>query len=124
MGISPGGARESSPWREPWEQTRTARSPGGAKEPFHGDSPIAGHERPSYAPTGLARLWAGPTGLTPWASHRAYALGYSLVPLTGLRTAHAQDWPDAKNSESRRRRGLKMQKLQARTSACATSASQ
>src|ERR1035437_911864 len=67
MGISPGGARESSPWREPWEQTRTARSPGGAKEPFHGDSPIAGHEGPSYAPTGLARLWAGPTGLTPWA---------------------------------------------------------
>src|ERR1035437_6680078 len=49
MGISPGGARESSPWREPWEQTRTARSPGGAKEPFHGDSPIAGHEGPSYA---------------------------------------------------------------------------
>src|SRR5665647_3188719 len=42
-------------------------SPGGAKEPFHGDSPIAGHEGPSYAPTGLARLWAGPTGLTPWA---------------------------------------------------------
>src|SRR5450759_926134 len=73
MGISPGGARESSPWREPWEQTRTARSPGGAKEPFHGDSPIAEHEGPSYAPTGLARLWAGPTGLTPWASHRAYA---------------------------------------------------
>src|ERR1019366_6203910 len=67
MGISPGGARESSPWREPWEQTRTARSPGGAEEPFHGDSPIAGHEGPSYAPTGLARLWAGPTGLTPWA---------------------------------------------------------
>src|ERR1035437_242108 len=67
LGISPGGARESSPWREPWEQTRTARSPGGAKEPFHGDSPIAGHERPSYAPTGLAHLWAGPTGLTPWA---------------------------------------------------------
>src|SRR5674476_1643320 len=67
MGISPGGARESSPWREPWEQTRTARSTGGAKEPFHGDSPIAGHEGPSYAPTGLARLWAGPTGLTPWA---------------------------------------------------------
>src|ERR1035437_2980606 len=67
MGISPGGARESSPWREPWEQTRTARSPVGAKEPFHGDSPIAGHEGPSYAPTGLARLWAGPTGLTPWA---------------------------------------------------------
>src|ERR1017187_6588466 len=67
MGISPGGARESSPWREPWEQTRTARSPGGAKEPFHGDSPIAGHEGPSYAPTGLACLWAGPTGLTPWA---------------------------------------------------------
>src|ERR1035437_2145298 len=67
MGISPGGARESSPWREPWEQTRTARSPGGAKEPFHGDSPIAGHEGPSYAPTGLARLWAVPTGLTPWA---------------------------------------------------------
>src|ERR1035437_8942383 len=67
MGISPGGARESSPWREPWEQTRTARSPGEAKEPFHGDSPIAGHEGPSYAPTGLARLWAGPTGLTPWA---------------------------------------------------------
>src|ERR1035437_8409002 len=67
MGISPGGARESSPWREPWEQTRTARSPGGAKEPFHGDSPIAGHERPAHAPTGLARLWAGPTGLTPWA---------------------------------------------------------
>src|ERR1035437_2641966 len=67
MGISPGGARESSPWREPWEKTRTARSPGGAKEPFHGDSPIAGHEGPSYAPTGLARLWAGPTGLTPWA---------------------------------------------------------
>src|ERR1035437_2384463 len=67
MGISPGGARESSPWREPWEQTRTARSPGGAKEPFHGDSPIAGHEGPSYAPTGLARLWAGSTGLTPWA---------------------------------------------------------
>src|ERR1035437_1869702 len=67
MGISPGGARESSPWREPWEQTRTARSPGGAKEPFHGGSPIAGHEGPSYAPTGLARLWAGPTGLTPWA---------------------------------------------------------
>src|ERR1035437_2935437 len=64
---SPGGARESSPWREPWEQTRTARSPGGAKEPFHGDSPIAGHEGPSYAPTGLARLWAGPTALTPWA---------------------------------------------------------
>src|ERR1035437_9268807 len=24
MGMSPGGARESSPWREPWEQTRTA----------------------------------------------------------------------------------------------------
>ena len=45
----------------------SARSPGGAKEPFHGDSPIAGHEGPSYAPTGLARLWAGPTGLTPWA---------------------------------------------------------
>jgi hypothetical protein len=67
MGISPGEARESSPWREPWEQTRTARSPEGAKEPFHGDSPIAGHERPSYAPTGLARLGAGPTGLTPWA---------------------------------------------------------
>src|ERR1035437_6652473 len=67
MGMSPGGARESSPWREPWEQTRTARSPGGAKEPFHGDSPIAGHEGPCYAPTGLARLWAGPTGLTPWA---------------------------------------------------------
>src|ERR1035437_3129477 len=67
MGISPGGARESSPWREPWEQARTARSPGGAKEPFHGDSPIAGHEGPSYAPMGLARLWAGPTGLTPWA---------------------------------------------------------
>src|ERR1035437_2304608 len=67
MGISPGGARESSPWREPWEPTRTARSPGGAKEPFHGDSPIAGHEGPSYAPTGLARLWAGPTGLTAWA---------------------------------------------------------
>src|SRR5664279_2795050 len=40
-------------------------------------------------------------------SHRAYALGYFLVPLTGLRTAHAQDWPDAKNSASRRRRGLK-----------------
>src|ERR1035437_9656191 len=67
MGISRGGARESSPWREPWEQTRTARSPGGAKEPFHGDSPIAGHEGPSYAPTGLAYLWAGPTGPTPWA---------------------------------------------------------
>src|ERR1019366_9421868 len=66
-GISPGGARESSPWRDPWEQTRTARSPGGAKEPFHGDSPIARHEGPSYAPTGLACLWAGPTGLTPWA---------------------------------------------------------
>src|SRR5450759_4155970 len=65
MGISPGGARESSPWREPWEQTRTARSPGGAKETFHGESTIAGHEGPSYAPTGLARLWAGPTGLTP-----------------------------------------------------------
>src|ERR1035437_10394229 len=67
MGISPGGARESSPWREAWEQTRTAKSPGGAEEPFHGDSPIAGPEGPSYAPTGLARLWAGPTGLTPWA---------------------------------------------------------
>jgi hypothetical protein len=65
MGISPGGARESSPWREPWEQTRTARSPGGAKEPFHGDSPIAGHEGPSYAPTGLARLWPVPQGLRP-----------------------------------------------------------
>src|SRR5450756_1772005 len=39
-------------------------------------------------------------------SHRAYALGYFLVPLTGLRTAHAQDWPDAKNSASRRRREL------------------
>src|ERR1019366_3037336 len=44
-------------------------------------------------------------------SHRAYALGYFLVPLTGLRTAHAQDWPDAKNSASRRRRGLKIKKL-------------
>src|ERR1035437_5031724 len=41
-------------------------------------------------------------------SHRAYALGYFLVPLTGLRTVHAQDWHDAKNSASRRRRGLKM----------------
>src|ERR1035437_9325396 len=61
MAIRPGGAGESSRGREPWEQTRTARSPGGAKEPFHGDSPIAGHEGPSYAPTGLARLWAGPT---------------------------------------------------------------
>src|ERR1035437_4687288 len=40
-------------------------------------------------------------------SHRAYALGYFLAPLTGLRTAHAQDWHDAKNSASRRRRGLK-----------------
>src|ERR1035437_207232 len=64
MGISPGGARESSPWREPWEQTRTARRPGGAQEPFHGDSPIAGHEGPSYALMGRARLWAGPTGLS------------------------------------------------------------
>src|ERR1035437_4063621 len=72
MGISPGGARESSPWREPWEQTRTARSPGGAKEPFHGDSPIAGHEGPSYAPTGLARLWAGLFSSVPsGASNRA-----------------------------------------------------
>src|ERR1035437_4118843 len=100
MGISPGGARESSPWREPCEQTRTARSAGGAKEPFHGDSPIAGHERPSYAPTGLARILG--------RSHRAYALRSFLAPLTGLRTAHAQDWHDAKNSASRRRRGLKM----------------
>src|SRR5664280_1103532 len=40
-------------------------------------------------------------------SPRAYALGYFLAPLTGLRTAHAQDWHDAKNSASRRRRGLK-----------------
>src|ERR1019366_4529050 len=46
--------------------------------------------------------------------HRAYALGYFLAPLTGLRTAHAQDWHDAKNSASRRRRGLNMQKLQIR----------
>src|ERR1035437_5220122 len=45
-------------------------------------------------------------------SHRAYALGYFLVPLTGLRTAHAQDWPDAMNSASRRRRGWKMSQLQ------------
>src|SRR5664279_370658 len=65
MGISPGGARESSPWREPWEQTRTARSPGGAKEPFHGDSPIAGHEGPAYAPTGWRVSGPVPQGLRP-----------------------------------------------------------
>src|ERR1035437_1609083 len=41
-------------------------------------------------------------------SPRAYALGYFLAPLTGLRTAHAQDWHDSKNSASRCRRGLKM----------------
>src|ERR1019366_2674730 len=47
-------------------------------------------------------------------SHRAYALGYFLVPLTGLRTADAQDWHDAKNSASRRNRWLKMKNLQRR----------
>ena len=40
---------------------------------------------------------------------RQYGPGYrSDLELTGLRTAHAQDWPDAKNSASRRRRGWKM----------------
>src|ERR1022692_2254850 len=53
-------------------------------------------------------------GVSLGRCHRAYALGYFLAPLTGLRTTHAQDWYDAKNSASRRRRGSKMQKLQLR----------
>src|ERR1022692_5006799 len=48
-------------------------------------------------------------GVSLGRSHRAYALGYFLAPLTGLRTTHAQDWYDAKNSASRRRRGSKME---------------
>jgi hypothetical protein len=35
IGVSPVGALESSPWRKPWEQIRTARSPVGAKESLH-----------------------------------------------------------------------------------------
>src|ERR1035437_4494218 len=50
-------------------------------------------------------------------SHRAYALGYFLAPLTGLRTPHAQDWHDAKNSASRRRRGVEKEKIHAPTRA-------
>src|ERR1039457_6799170 len=46
-------------------------------------------------------------GVSLGRSHRAYALGYFLAPLTVLRTTHAQDWHDAKNSASKRRRGLK-----------------
>src|ERR1035437_6154669 len=141
MGISPGGARESSPWREPWEQTRTARSPGGASRvclrfgvSFKGPRPGGGGRKYPRARAmgtnaygkeprrgertlsrGFTHRRARRAFLRPYGagaslgrSHRAYALGYFLVPLTGLRTAHAQDRHDAKNSASRRRRGLKM----------------
>src|SRR5664280_843779 len=86
------------------------------KEPRRGESTLSRGFTHRRARRAFLRPYGA--GASLGRSHRAYALGYFLVPLTGLRTAHAQDWPDAKNSASRRRRGLKMQKLQARTSAC------
>jgi hypothetical protein len=45
IGISPVGALESSPWRKPWGQKRTARSPIGAKEPFAASDRSPGTKR-------------------------------------------------------------------------------
>src|ERR1017187_394351 len=68
IGISPEGALESSPWRKPWEQTQTAMSPVGAKEPFAASDRSPGTKRFLAPPTGLACFRTGSTGLTPWAT--------------------------------------------------------
>src|ERR1019366_5652601 len=100
------------------------------KEPRRGERTLSRgftHRRAPRAflrPCGAgASLGRSPRAYALGRSPRAYALGYFLAPLTGLRTAHAQDWHDAKNSASRRRRGLKSVETSLDTagrSACAT----
>src|ERR1017187_4982134 len=82
IGISPVGALESSPWRKPWGQKRTARSPIGRKN--HSRRVIDLRARSAFLrPYGA--------GAFPDRSHRAYALGYFLSPLTGLWIVQTQD---------------------------------
>src|ERR1035437_4728693 len=83
------------------------------KEPRRGERTLSRgftHRRARRAflrPYGAgASLGRSPRAYALGRSPRAYALVYFLAPLTGLRTAHAQDWHDAKNSASRRSRGL------------------
>src|ERR1019366_4647355 len=74
------------------------------KEPRRGERTLSRGFTHRRARRAFLRLYGA--GASLGRSHRAYALGYFLAPLTGLRTAHAQDWHDAKNSASRRSRGL------------------
>src|SRR5450759_4554561 len=63
------------------------------KEPRRGERTLS--RCSTHRRTRRAFLRPYGAGASLGRSHRAYALGYFLVPLTGLRTAHAQDWPDA-----------------------------
>src|ERR1035437_1073997 len=56
-------------------------------------------------------LRAPGAGASLGRSHRAYALGYFLALLTGLRTGHPQGGHDGRNSASRGSRAGKMDKL-------------
>jgi hypothetical protein len=69
---SPEGAREISPWREPWDFAKGAKSPLGAEEtPF------------SSAPTGLLRCVHAYPQLAQWANFWRPCRGFARNTYAG-----------------------------------------
>src|ERR1017187_8472142 len=65
IGVSPVGALESSPWRKPWEQMRTARSPVGRKSQFTSSDRSPDTKRILTPLRGLRVSGPVPQGLRP-----------------------------------------------------------